>query len=124
MRFAEGLPMSATVSCPDAERLQRFFLGQLSEEEIAGLGSHIAECPQCLQTLDSLPQRDTLTEALAADTPTPPGMDAEAVRALIALVKTSAVPAGESRPMPARSTTGDFVGEREEDSALQFLSPP
>ncbi len=54
--------MQAT--CPDIVELTRLFLGQLEVDEIAGLQIHLANCSQCLATINGLRNDDPLIWAI------------------------------------------------------------
>jgi len=113
--------MSATVSCPDGAVLSLFALGQMPEAEIESLGDHIAQCQQCVRTLESLQQRDTLLEALAADPNASPGDPTESVRVVIERLKIAA----KSKQALAATTTGDAATDaREKQPSLEFLAAP
>src|SRR5689334_9030569 len=51
-------------SCPDADVLQRFLLGQTSDQESSQLEAHLSTCPNCVQTLHGLKAEDTVVEAM------------------------------------------------------------
>jgi len=56
-------------TCPNAEVLQRFLLGQMSLDEHDQLAGHVEECSQCIQTLHGLQVRDPLLEAMQTPLP-------------------------------------------------------
>jgi len=56
--------MPATSACPDANDLQEFAVGKLSDPQAEALARHLAQCPRCLETLHGLKVDDTLVEAV------------------------------------------------------------
>jgi len=52
--------------CSDPETLQRFFLGQLPEEEVERLAEHVEQCGRCLEILLTLRGEDALLLAIQA----------------------------------------------------------
>jgi tetratricopeptide (TPR) repeat protein len=57
--------MAGPTPCPIAEDLERFLLGQLPEEEAAGLEKHLSGCPACVRRLESLHPQDGLIDILS-----------------------------------------------------------
>ena len=55
--------MTLLLACPNPEDLRRLALGQLPEEEAAGLGRHVLDCSACAELLNSF----HLTDPLAAE---------------------------------------------------------
>src|SRR5262245_13511894 len=57
--------MTGTSRCPLREDLQRFLLGQLSQEEAEPLERHLSECPTCVGALTDLKPHDGLVDVVA-----------------------------------------------------------
>src|SRR5437763_9709135 len=117
--------MSVAVSCPEAQVLQRFSLGQMSSGEVEALAGHVASCQRCIQTLDSLHLNDTLIEAIAARQRADNRDQTEPVQALMGRLKANRFAAAVSKDAPTQTNMGDSVaGQAEGLNTLQFLSPP
>src|SRR5687768_7578612 len=64
--------MSASKPAPSLEVLQRFLLGQLSENEVIAVEEYLRGCGDHLTVLDSLKGQDTLIDLLRAGEPASP----------------------------------------------------
>src|SRR4051794_37717253 len=74
--------MAAPLTCPDVAALERLVLGHLAPDEITSLQGHLAECPDCLETVGNLPTDDALLQAMRAP-PAAAGPEEEAVERLV-----------------------------------------
>ncbi len=61
--------MTDTTPCPDADRLGRLLLGELTPADLDPLGEHVLRCERCVNTLAALRPDDALLRTLrGADT--------------------------------------------------------
>src|SRR5690242_4177302 len=51
-------------ACPSSDQLRQLLLGSLPETDLEALSDHLAKCPSCLQTVESLKIDDTLSQAV------------------------------------------------------------
>src|SRR5262249_1809203 len=113
-------------SCPDASVLRRFLLGQLSPEELKGLGPHVERCPACLDTLRSLHVRDPLLDALQlppSGLPTPDSVLAPLIQRLVQLgAAPDASQQTISEDTDAPAGPAPFFTRRKSDSGLAALA--
>jgi WD40 repeat protein len=82
--------------CPDVEVLQRFVLGDVSDPEIAELERHLAQCPACVDALQTIHVEDTLIEAMRAQAEAKEGPDDAQVQTMIRKLEALRLP--ESAP--------------------------
>lgn len=59
------MTLTQTQPCPSAAVLNNFLSGRLDSPVLEHFESHVAECPQCQETLRSLHPSDTLSEQVA-----------------------------------------------------------
>ena len=97
-------------TCPDADVLQRFLLGQTSDQESAELEAHLAACAHCVQTLHGMKAEDTVVEAMRAQAGT-----AEAEEAVVESLIERLQRLREEQPAAGEITSANL--------AIDFLAP-
>src|SRR5207249_460885 len=97
--------MSRSPSCPDAQHLQQFVLGQLPEPEAEGIEQHLSQCGRCSQTLHTLTAEDTFVETLRAQAAASQQPLDERTQGLIQRLKGVA-PAGSDQTQAATVAAG------------------
>ena len=72
--------------CIELAELEAFSLGRVSDEEAGQIEDHLGHCPDCLERMQQLSNRDTLIEAFRSHTLTiRPKVDPERVQNAIAI---------------------------------------
>ena len=121
------MPVAST--CPHADDLQRYLLGQVSEEQAQNLEAHLRRCDACLASLNTLEVEDTLVEVFrrqgrAAEQ----ARTDETVEGLMHRLRTLPLPAvtpppgGSTVAPPGRDDGG--VGGEVPRELYDFLAPP
>ncbi len=72
--------------CIELAELEAFSLGRVSDEEAGQIEDHLGHCPDCLERMQQLSNRDTLIEAFRSHTLTiRPKVDPERIQNAIAI---------------------------------------
>src|SRR5947199_7662112 len=84
--------MSSDIPCPRVEDWQGFVLGQIATSEMEALEQHLAGCPRCVEALHTLPDQDTLVEALRGQEAVEPEAADGSIRAMIRRMEVLQLP--------------------------------
>src|SRR5580700_4942350 len=107
--------MKSILACPDHRDLERLLLGQLSDEELLVMESHLAGCQHCGDTLPQVCASDTLTDAIHAQARAAPPVEPEIVHGIIE--RLSALPA-TSNALDDLARWKDMLAPPQQDDEL------
>jgi serine/threonine-protein kinase len=118
--------MGGLAPCPIAEDLERFLLGQLSEEEALALEQHLARCPACVSRLASLHPRDGLVDVLSdvARSDTAGGeVDAALVASLVRLGRAEGPPGQPAGGATTAEGPGELLAPSQQPGEVGRVGP-
>lgn len=105
--------MSAPIACPDAELLESWLLGRLSNDEAEPLEMHVLECPVCGRRADALPARDEFIDDLrvgsVATEMTEMPEVGRVIRRLTQLPRTDTPSSGTATAVPSLASEDGFL---------------
>jgi hypothetical protein len=117
----------AQAVCPASETLRQFLQGRLPEAQAQGIEQHLAECPACGDTLESLEAGDTLHDLVRAARQ-PLGEDSR-VEGLVARLRDLPPPAEQpyhsaDHPVPSETADSYTIRDERAQGIVRLLRPP
>jgi hypothetical protein len=67
--FISEVEVDHSADCPNADALQRFMLGEVSDADREACEAHLAACRECSQRIERLPAEDSLVQAMRNGSP-------------------------------------------------------
>jgi WD40 repeat protein/serine/threonine protein kinase len=117
--------MSTASPCPHPQELERYLLGQVSEEQAGHVERHVRHCEGCLAALSALRAEDNLVEAFRGqgrrDRPVPAD---EQVEGLMHRLRRLPLPADSPPPDGSTVRSPDRPQGEVPPEVYDFLAPP